>query len=72
MLPFNYHHLYYFYIIARQGSISLAARQLSLAQPTLSAQLKQFEEYLGVKLFNREKKGLSLRKKGTLYCLMRA
>ena len=66
MLPFNYHHLYYFYAIAREGSISKAARKLSLAQPTLSAQLKQFEEFLGVDLFTREKRRLTLTQEGHL------
>jgi len=66
MLPFNYHHLYYFYVIAKEGSISKAARQLSLAQPTLSAQLKQFEEFFGVVLFTREKRRLNLTQEGHL------
>jgi len=66
MLPFNYHHLYYFYLIAREGSISKAGRQLNLAQPTLSAQLKQLEEFLGVVLFTREKRRLTLTQEGHL------
>jgi LysR family transcriptional activator of nhaA len=66
MLPFNYHHLYYFYVIAKEGSISKAARQLSLAQPTLSSQLKQFEEFLEVDLFTREKRRLALTQEGHL------
>ena len=64
MIPFNYHHLYYFYIIAQEGSISKATQQLSLAQPTLSAQLKQFENFLNVKLFTRENRKLILTEDG--------
>lgn len=64
MIPFNYHHLYYFYVIAQAGSISGACEQLRLAQPTLSAQLKQFEEFLNVQLFIREKRRLVLTEEG--------
>ena len=64
MIPFNYHHLYYFYVIAQEGSISKATEQLSLAQPTLSAQLKQFEDFLNVKLFIRENRKLILTDEG--------
>lgn len=60
MIPFNYHHLYYFYVIAREGSVSEAAKTLRLAQPTLSAQLKQLESYLEKKLFSREGRKLVL------------
>ncbi|HOY10532.1 MAG TPA: LysR family transcriptional regulator [Candidatus Omnitrophota bacterium] len=64
MIPFNYHHLFYFYTIAKTGSITKACETLRLAQPTLSAQLKQFENYLKVKLFEREKKKLILTEEG--------
>lgn len=64
MIPFNYHHLYYFYVIAQEGSISRATKQLRLAQPTLSAQLKQLEEFLNVQLFTRENKKLILTEEG--------
>lgn len=64
MIPFNYHHLYYFYVIAQEGSISKATEQLGLAQPTVSAQLKQFEDFLNVKLFRRENRKLILTEEG--------
>lgn len=64
MIPFNYHHLYYFYVIAQEGSIAKATKQLRLAQPTLSAQLKQFENFLNVKLFIRENRKLILTEEG--------
>lgn len=60
----NYHHLYYFKIIAEEGSISAAAKRLRLGQPTLSAQLKTFEEYLGITLFERNHKRLVLTEQG--------
>ncbi len=64
MIPFNYHHLYYFYVIAQEGSIAKATEILRLAQPTISAQLKQFEHFLGVELFTRENKRLVLTEEG--------
>ena len=62
----NYHHLYYFMTIAELNSISKAAEKLLLGQPTLSAQLKQFEENLGVQLFERQHKKLILTEHGSL------
>lgn len=62
----NYHHLYYFKTIAEEQSVSKAAEKLRLGQPTLSAQLKQFEDYLGVKLFERFHKKLVLTEQGKL------
>lgn len=49
----NYHHLYYFWVVAKEGSIRAASEQLRLAQPTISAQLQALESYLGVQLFTR-------------------
>lgn len=60
MIPLNYHHLYYFYIIAKEGSITRARSKLLLAQPTLSAQLKQLEKSLGSPLFVRKGRRLIL------------
>lgn len=62
----NYHHLYYFMTIAEVNSISKAAEKLLLGQPTLSAQLKQFEDNLGVQLFERQHKKLILTEHGKL------
>ncbi len=62
----NYHHLFYFKTIAELGSISKAAEKLLLGQPTLSAQLKQFEENLGVQLFERQHKKLILTEHGKI------
>lgn len=60
----NYHHLLYFKLIAEEDSVSKAAEKLRLSQSTLSAQLKQFEETLGVKLFDRNHKKLTLTDQG--------
>lgn len=46
------------------GSVSQAAKKLLVGQPTLSAQLKQFEETLGVQLFDRQHKKLILTEQG--------
>ena len=47
----NYHHLYYFWVAAKQGSIARASQELRLAHPTISAQIHHLEEALGEKLF---------------------
>lgn len=60
----NYHHLFYFKTIAEEGTVSKAALKLRLGQPTLSAQLKQFEDALGVQLFERHHKKLVLTEQG--------
>jgi LysR family transcriptional activator of nhaA len=49
----NYHHLLYFWVVAREGSVTRASEQLRLAQPTVSGQLKALEEALGERLFER-------------------
>ncbi len=60
----NYHHLNYFRVIAIEGSISKASEKLKIGQPALSAQLKQFEETIGVNLFERRHKKLILTEAG--------
>src|SRR3989304_4439009 len=56
----NYHHLLYFWTVAREGSIARASEQLHLAQPTISGQIRALENVLGEKLFAREGRGLVL------------
>ena len=56
----NYHHLLYFWVIAREGSIKQACEVLSLSQPALSAQLRALEDSMGEKLFLRVGRGLVL------------
>lgn len=56
----NYHHLLYFWTVAKEGSITRACEKLHLAQPTISGQLKKLEESLGEKLYERVGRDLVL------------
>jgi LysR family transcriptional activator of nhaA len=56
----NYHHLLYFWTVAREGGVSKAAETLSLSQPTISAQVRMLEEALGERLFQRQGRTLVL------------
>jgi LysR family transcriptional activator of nhaA len=49
----NYHHLFYFFNVAREGSVAAAAARLRLSQPTVSAQVRTLEDALGEQLFTR-------------------
>lgn len=62
----NYHHLLYFWTVAREGSIVKASAKLHLAQPTISGQIKTLEENLGEKLLSRSGRGLVLTEVGQL------
>ena len=50
----NYHHLYYFWTLLKQGSLKAACEKLSLAQSTVSEQIHRLEESLGEPLLQRE------------------
>jgi LysR family transcriptional activator of nhaA len=64
----NYHHLLYFYTVAREGGLGPASEVLRLAQPTLSTQIHQLESQLGHKLFTRSGRKLALTETGqTVY-----
>lgn len=56
----NYHHLLYFWMVAREGSVTRASSELRLAQPTISTQIRMLEESLGEKLFARQGRNLVL------------
>ena len=58
--------LNYFLLVAREENITRAASLLHLTQPTLSRQLMQLEEELGVKLFHRSKHHIILTEDGML------
>lgn len=60
----NYHHLLYFWTVAKEGSVKEAAARLRLSQPTVSGQIKLLEESLGEKLFRRAGRGLELTELG--------
>lgn len=56
----NYHHLYYFWVVAREGSVSAATEELGVSQPTISGQLQALERQLGEELFLRSGRNLVL------------
>ena len=60
----NYHHLYYFWITATEGSISSASKKLRIGQPTISTQIKNLEESMSQVLFKRKSRGLHLTEAG--------
>lgn len=62
----NYHHLLYFWTVVRTGSMTAAARELMLATPTISAQIKELEESIGTPLFDRSGRGLQLTETGQM------
>lgn len=56
----NYHHLYYFWRITRDGGLARAAAKLRVSHSTISAQLRQLEGFLGASLFERRGRRLVL------------
>lgn len=62
----NYHHLLYFWLVAREGSVSKAAAKLRLAQPTLSGQIRTLESMLGERLFEKSGRRLKLTEMGQM------
>lgn len=66
MATLNYHHLRYFWMIANENNLTRAAERLHVSQSALSIQLRQLEESLGQKLFEREGKRLQLTEAGRI------
>ena len=62
----NYHHLRYFWTVARSGGVGLAAEELGVSQPSVSAQIRLLEESLGEQLFHRSGRKLVLTEAGQL------
>ncbi len=62
----NYHHLHYFWVVAKEGGITPAAELLHLSQPTLSTQIQKLEQSLGVKLFDRTGRSMVLTDTGQM------
>jgi LysR family transcriptional activator of nhaA len=56
----NYHHLFYFWSVAHEGTVSAAARQLHLARPTVTAQIRELEKAVGQQLFRQKGRSLVL------------
>lgn len=60
----NYHHLLYFWSVAKHGSVTKACEEIRLAQPTISGQIRLLEQALGEKLFVRVGRRLALTEMG--------
>lgn len=60
MPALNYRHLFYFWTVAREGSITRACKLLHVTQPAISTQLHKLEEQLGEPLFAKHGRGLVL------------
>ncbi len=68
----NFNHLYYFYVVAKLGGVTAAARQLYTSQSSLSTQLKTLESQLGATLFKKEGRNLVLTSNGqSIYAICR-
>lgn len=64
MTPLNFNHLHYFWVVAREGSMTRAAERLGVAVQTVSGQLALFERALGKALFAGQGRGLALTEAG--------
>lgn len=60
----NFHHLRYFWVVAREGGLVPAGKVLRLSHPTLSAQVHALEDQLGEKLFTKVGRKLALTETG--------
>jgi LysR family transcriptional activator of nhaA len=66
MRPLNYRHLHYFWVSAREGGVTAAAKALHVSQPSISAQIKKLERTLGHALFERTGRTLALTGEGKI------
>jgi LysR family transcriptional activator of nhaA len=64
MRQLNYHHLYYFWVVAKEGHLTRAAQQLHVSQSALSSQIRQLQDQLGHELFSRDGRTLRLTEMG--------
>ncbi len=64
MRRLNFHHLLYFWTVAKEGHLTRAAQQLHVSQSALSSQIRQLEDQLGQALFTREGRQLRLTETG--------
>jgi LysR family transcriptional activator of nhaA len=62
--PLNYHHLYYFWVVAKEGGMARAAERLGMAVQTVSSQVRLLEQSLGHALFRPAGRGLVLTEAG--------
>jgi len=62
----NYHHLRYFWTVAKEGSLARAAGKLHVSQPSISEQIRELESAFGERLFQREGRNNKLTAAGRL------
>lgn len=62
----NYHHLHYFWAVAKQGNLTKVAAQLRVSQSAISTQIRQLEEQVGQPLFVRQGRSLHLTEAGRI------
>jgi LysR family transcriptional regulator, transcriptional activator of nhaA len=62
----NFNHLYYFYVVAREGTVTSAAKKLRISQPALSTQIKNLEDHLRTPLFVRSGRRIEMTEHGRL------
>lgn len=66
MTRLNFHHLHYFWAVAKEGNLTRAATRLHVSQSALSTQIKRLEEQLGDALFNRVGRTLQITAAGRM------
>lgn len=66
MQRLNYHHLQYFWLVAREGGLAQAGKILRLSPPTLSGQIRALEESIGHRLFKKQGRKLVLTEVGQI------
>lgn len=64
METLNFHHLRYFWLVVQEGGVLPASRRLKVSHPTVSAQLRELENWLDVPLFDRRGRRLELTEAG--------
>jgi LysR family transcriptional activator of nhaA len=69
LIHLNYNHLYYFWVVANEGSIARASERLHLTPQTISGQLRVLEEAIDGKLFQKAGRGLALTETGRVVLL---
>lgn len=68
MNQLNYRHLYYFWVVAKEGGMARAAQRLDMAIQTISAQVRELEKSLGHQLLKPQGRGLVLTEAGQVAC----
>lgn len=62
----NYRHLYYFWVVGKEGGFSRAAERLGVAVQTISVQVRELEQSLGCQLLKPEGRGVTLTEAGSV------